>query len=330
MPRESTGKNWVVVWNNYPADYRDVITTAIDAFNDDDSHPNRINYFLSGEEVASTGTPHLQAFVNFEYPIALSRARLVFPCHFEIAKKIRNYLWYCKKGTQSKQEWDSMGRRGLNYGVGAVVWEFGSMPEKQQGERSDLADFRAHVRSVFDNGGWFEQEDAREEFPEIAAKYWTFVLQTINDLKPYRTVDAHPLRPWQQELNQKLNLEATDRNLHFIIDTTGNSGKSWFAKYYRQLHPKYDVQIIHPGKNGDIKMLLRESARVLFVDIPRCQSEHFPWGVLEKIKDGEDMSGKYYPTRISMKHKHVHICVMTNTEPDSSIFSEDRCDITRL
>lgn len=330
MPRESTGKNWACVWNNYPDDYRDQLTRIFTAFNDDESHPNEVCYYLSGEERGEqNNTPHLQGYVNFRYPISFSKLRILWPAHFEITRYVKNYINYCKKGLQPKEEWDRVNTRGPNFGRNAVLWEWGALPEGQ-GKRSDLKEFREHVRQTFENGGWVEKEDVRDDFPDIAAKYWNFCLQTIDDLKPYRQVEAHPLRPWQQELNHTLNLPANDRSIHFVIDTTGRSGKSWFAKYYRQTHEKYSVQIIHPGKNGDIKMTLRESARVFFVDIPRWQSEHFPWGVLEKIKDGEDQSGKYQPFRISMRHDNIHIVVLTNKEPDHEIFSEDRWNVIRL
>lgn len=55
-------------------------------------------YIIYGKEVGESGTPHLQGFVYFEYPIRLSAAIKKLPgCHVEVAVAPEAAIEYCKK-----------------------------------------------------------------------------------------------------------------------------------------------------------------------------------------------------------------------------------------
>nr|QKV51305.1 putative replication associated protein [Crucivirus sp.] len=96
-------------------------------------------YIVMGEEVGESGTPHLQGYVEFKEgkPVQPTLKRLDPRIHWETRRALAtSAAAYCKKGTQSKTEWSSLGIKGPNYGKGAVVHEFGKISE--QGKRSDL------------------------------------------------------------------------------------------------------------------------------------------------------------------------------------------------
>jgi len=96
-------------------------------------------YLVFGKETGEKcGTPHLQGYVQWKN----SRK-------FSVLKKLNKRIsWrvstaapvtaamYCKKGSQSKTEWNVYGYEGPNFGKDADVFEIGEM--KKQGARNDL------------------------------------------------------------------------------------------------------------------------------------------------------------------------------------------------
>lgn len=115
-----------------------------------------------------------------------------------------------------------------------------------------------------------------------------------------------------------------DRKVIFIVDVTGNTGKSWFCHYYGSLHD--NAQVILPGKKADMTYVLDCRIRVLFIDAPRSkQGEYLQYDFIEDVKNGYVFSPKY-ESRIKHLGK-VHVVVMMNEMPDESKLSRDRYDI---
>lgn len=319
MPRTTLAKNWVFTWNNYPEDYRVIITEKLEQDGID------LVYLSTGEEVGESGTPHLQGFLALSTAITKPSEKL-WQAHWERAKHFQHAIDYTQKGSQTHTEWSRLKTKGPHYGEDAVVFTLGERPLcSTQGKRSDLEDFRDSVRDAFANGEFFSTKRARLEHTEIAAKYPGFVRAIINDYSPQASIPLHPLYPWQQHLNQVLNGPADDRTIHFVVDIRGNSGKSWFAKYYSRNH-EY-VQIIKPGRAADMGFEVECSTRVFFIDCPRQKVAHFNYFVLEDMKDKCVSSPKYESCTKELWHDHVHVVVLMNQEPDRTIFSEDRYEI---
>ena len=326
MPRTPTAKNWCFTWNNYPEDWKDQIKDKIRDYGL--AKATSCTYIVVGKEVGESGTPHLQGFVTFDKAVS-KPAQNLFQAHWEVAKNVVAASEYCKKGSQSKQEWETSGSSGPNFGKDADVWECGDPPRKRgrQGERSELEEFRESVKEHFDRGEPYTAAMARAFFPSVAAQFPKFVKETIADFKPRRQPEPHPLREWQQELNGQLNREADRRTIQFIVDETGNTGKTWFSMYYRHLHD--DVQIISPGKFHDMAYIVEENTRVFFIDLPRESLEYFPYKFLEALKNGFVSSHKYVPETKEWSH-NCHVVVMMNQMPDETKLSRDRIKITRI
>lgn len=175
--------------------------------------------------------------------------------------------------------------------------------------------------------GTLSLKELRETHSEVTAKYPSWCRAYISDNIPKREVADHPLRDWQRDLNTVLNAPADDRTVIFVVDTTGNQGKSWFADYYESLHD--NVQIILPARKVDMAYELNELTRVLFVDAPRSkQGEFIQYDFLEDIKNGRVFSPKYESRTKHLQKCHV-VCLM-NEQPDMTKLSHDRYQIINL
>jgi len=284
----SIAKNWCFTLNNYSDDN---ISTL-------DSFP--CSYIIYGKEIGESGTPHLQGYVQMEKKIRLTGLTKLLQAHWSIAKgSPEQNVAYCSKDGD--------------------VYTRGSIAKK--GERSDLEAFKDAVKD-----GMVSLKRAREEHSEIVARYPRFANEYIRDHVPMATQQLHPLRDWQAALNQKLNLPPSDRIIHFVVDTVGNTGKTWFAKYYSQLHD--DVQILESAKKADMAHAINTSTRVLFVNVTRQQQDHFQYSFFEALKDGMVFSPKY---ESRMRYfKPVHIVVLMNQDPDMKLLSADRYKIVEL
>lgn len=293
----SRGKNWCFTLNNYDeTDSSNLL--GLEATGD-------VSYLIFGyEKATSTGTPHLQGFVSLAKRLCFAQVKkLLSPAnpakiHIELTRHVVNAIAYCQK----EGNWI----------------EFGSRPTAG-GRRSDLDLFKASV-----NNGIQDFAMLRELHTEVFAKYPRFCIEYVADKFPTPKVQAFPLRPWQSDLYDTLKKKPDDRKILFIVDYKGNSGKTWFSRYYAQLHN--NVQIILPGKKADMAYILKQDNRVLFIDAPRSkQGEFIQYDFLEEIKNGLIFSGKY---ESKMKYlSPIHVVVMMNEQPDKTKLSNDRWDI---
>jgi hypothetical protein len=288
-------KHWCFTFNNYTQADLDRLSIPIDG----------ICYLIFGKEIGASGTPHLQGTVCFQ-----SRKRLqqvvttIGRVHCSVTRFLSQSIEYCKKDGDFT-EWGDLPNTG-------------SKDEK----RSDLEEFKASVKE-----GVTSLSELRELHSSVCALYPRFVRDYIDDLKEKITVPAHPLRQWQAELNTTLLHPPDDRTLIFIIDKTGNQGKSWFARYYCDLHE--NAQIIVPGKKADMAYIVEEEKRVFFLDCPRSkQGDFIQYDFLEELKGGYVFSGKY-ESRVK-KLKVPHVVVLMNEYPDMAKLSRDRYTIKEL
>lgn len=285
----SRARHWCFTLNNYDDDA--VARLRREAAN--------VDYMLFGREVGETGTPHLQGFVSFAGRRRLTQIiAQLGQAHFTVARRVPESIVYCKKDGDFE--------------------EFGQAPVAG-GTRNDLEDFKTAVKT-----GELDMKNLRETHSDVFARYTRFCLAYVNDNMPTKEVPVHPLREWQQLLNADLNLVADDRKITFLVDYVGNTGKSWFAHYYDQLHE--NVQVMLPGKKADMAYALDTRIRVLFVDCPRSkQGEFIQYDFLEDCKNGYIFSTKY-ESRVKSLGK-LHVVVSMNEEPDMTKLSPDRYDI---
>lgn len=290
-------KNWCFTLNNYTEDDVSRLKNLV-------STNSRISYIIFGKEVAETGTPHLQGFVSCKVKTRLINIKDILGSnpHLQPAKKVIASITYCKK----EGDWV----------------EFGSMSQKA-GSRTDIDDFKESVKE-----GMLNFKDIREKHAEVYAKYPRFCIEYVKDNMPKVKIPDHPLRPWQQHLDNLLSEEPNRRTIIFVVDITGNSGKSWFADWY-QSKSEDSCQVITPSNTRDMTFALNLQLRVLFMDAPRSKQHHFiQYDFLENLKNGRVFQEKY---EAGMKfYEPMHIVVLMNEEPDMTKLSRDRYKIINI
>jgi len=265
-----------------------------------------VQYLIFGKEVApDTGTPHLQGTVCFQSRKRLPQVVAILgQCHCSLTRHLLQSIEYCKK------EGDYI--------------EWGTVPSQPRntGKRSDLDLFKESVK-----GGMYKLSELREAHSSVCAQYPRFVKEYLDDNTPQVCVEAHPLRQWQEDLNAILRRPPDPRSIIFVVDVRGNQGKSWFARYFCELHD--DAQIIIPGKKADMAYVAREDARVFFFDAPRSkQGDFIQYDFLEELKNGYFFSPKYESRLKKLKTPHVVVCM--NERPDMEKLSADRYHIITL
>lgn len=295
MPSNSPrAKNWCFTLNNWTTEDVDRIMALADT--------GTVKYCVFGKEVGENGTPHLQGFIQFDERMRMNKVKeaLGRNPHVEVARSLQKSVNYCKKDGDFE--------------------EFGSFAEKQ-GNRTDLELFIEAVK-----GGEIDRKVLRETHPEVMARYPRYAIELINDNAPGKELEPHPWRPWQAELNEYLNRPPDDRTITFVVDTVGNSGKTWFAHFYAQTHER--VQVMNPTKKADMAFALDPTIRVLFMDAPRSkQGDFILYDFLEEVKNGWVFSNKY-ESHIKKLGK-VHVVVLMNEEPKDGQLSVDRVRVIR-
>lgn len=295
----SQGKRWCFTLNNYTEGEYQLLADLCDS--------PHVAYGVLGRETGDSGTPHIQGFVIFDTNkrFAAAKQLLGSRVHLELAKgSAKQASDYCKKEGDFN--------------------EYGKCP----GEKSKRTDWE-RVKD------WCDQRDSQptdyelfEAFPSLYGRY-KHALRDVCRLRikvPSREIGQ--LRPWQRDLESELRGEPDDRRVTFIVDERGNSGKSWFARYYLKKFPD-EAQLLRIGKRDDLAHAIDESRRVFFIDVPRGSMEYLQYSILESLKDGFVFSPKYESCTKEL-YGNVHVVVMCNEEPDMRKLTRDRYHLVRL
>ena len=138
---------------------------------------------------------------------------------------------------------------------------------------------------------------------------------------------------WQQAIIDLHGTAPDTRTIHWYVDEQGNHGKTFLARYMVLKH-----QVLLCGsKKQDVfyqvaKRLEDEENekpfQMVILDLPRHDETFVNYGVLESLKNGIIVSGKYEGGTYVFPSPHV--IVFSNTAPDMSKFSMDRWNIHYL
>lgn len=124
-------RGWVFTLNNYtPADL--VLLQAVDC-----------KHLVYGCEVAASGTPHVQGYIELENKVGCKALCKLLGGHVHLEPRLGTPAEardYCLKGEQSHEEWKDKGKLGPNFGKNAVTFEKGVA--LTPGKRTDILNVR--------------------------------------------------------------------------------------------------------------------------------------------------------------------------------------------
>lgn len=179
-------RHWCITINNYTDDdIRFMQTTTV--------LPN-FRYLIAAKEVGAKGTPHIQAYTEFEPALRRKRLTTFYP-RARIEKKrenskrivARNYCW---KGPMTKEEWDNLTlyeKINLPPHPEAVYTEFGEFKLSQQGKRTDLEDCRKRIL----------EGESEETVSDAHFGTWT---RYHRSFKRYKTLKRINQRNWKTQV----------------------------------------------------------------------------------------------------------------------------------
>lgn len=156
----------------------------------------------------------------------------------------------------------------------------------------------------------------------------TFVKGPWMKNPPY---ELDPLQGWQLKLHQYLLKTPDKREIIWIYDQVGNTGKTHFARFMEQYHGAFYLTLV---KVTDIfNLVVKQGPRTIYIfDLTRakpqdiCNTELYI--ALETIKNGCVNSGKYEGGILRMRPPHV--VALANHQPDLTQCSQDRWNVKTL
>lgn len=297
MPNHAA-KRWCFTLNN-PTDLeKQAFADSADSF----------DYLCIGRERGANNTPHLQGYAVFNLKLRLANVKALpgfSRCHLEVSRGTpKEASDYCKKD--------------------ADFDEYGTLP-KGQGHRSEFDDLKEWIKQC---ESYPTDRDLAENFPSLWGRYRSSCISFRDLFTPPARLVGGDLRGWQADLNTRLSAPPNDRDVSFIVDENGNTGKSWFTRYLFTEKPD-EVQMLSVGKRDDLAHAIDVTKSIYIFDVPRGGMEFLQYTILEQLKNRMVFSPKYdSKTKILLKQPHV--VVFCNEDPDRNKMSSDRYKVTNI
>lgn len=251
-------------------------------------------------EEGEEGTKHVQGYVEFNTRQRLSGLKKwLVSAHFETRKGTAEQARDYTRKEDSRKE---------------GPWERGEWVPMQAGQRTDLEDCAAYCAE-----GATEAE-VIEKFPNVFAKHQHFIRYHVKLAREKATVKQLLPSPyhWQKQVLEMIETPPSDRQILWVYDQKGCTGKTVLGKYLVDHHGAF---YSNGGKHTDIVHAYKGERIVLF-DYVRESENYVNYGVMEQLKNGICFSPKY---ESGMKRfDNPHVIVFANFYPASAKLSEDR------
>lgn len=299
----SSAKNWCFTVNNYVEDHEQLLSNA--------SENDEVLYLVYGREQGESGTPHLQGYVSFTKRKTMASIKALFGIshvHLEVSRGTpRQASDYCKKDGDYE--------------------EYGQCPTGQ-GKRTDVDEYIDYIKTV---DPLPNEEEIAARFPKLWLKYRSRLIELLHIMRPIDNLVAGDERPrdgWQRELFDRLHELPNERSINFVVDTEGNSGKTWMTRYFMTHFPD-KTQVLRIGKRDDLALAIDPVKSIFLFDVPRGQMEFLQYSVLEMIKDRIIFSPKFHSTTKILRSL-AHVVVFSNEAPEMDKLTSDRYIITNI
>lgn len=267
------------------------------------NHEN-IQYIAWGEETCpNTGRKHLQGYVELRKKATFIAIKKILgdpAVHLEPRKGSQTEaIKYCQKEGKFQE-----------HGI-----------KKQAKESKDLAGIERLLRKGLSDVEIWNEDPIGSFHAEKFIKHYRKMAKISASVDAMKELyhDAE-LNQFQQEWKQRL-INQNNRQITWVNDPIGNSGKTFFSMYMAYHHNAF---ISTNAKSADIAMAY-DGQEYYIMDLTRSIEGHVNYGVLEAIKNGCVFSSKYDS---QMKiFKPPKVLVLSNFQPDLTKLSMDRWDI---
>jgi len=261
------------------------------------------------EVAPSTGMPHFQVVIKTPNPWRLQRLIAITPGVSWAtggAENPKAMLRYVEKvDTRAPDEFFTSIPHTIS--VGALI--------NNQGKRTDVDKVYQWLQDEVASGA--ERHDilvgCAKHFPADYIRMSRGIQEWLAMAMPQYKHDVTSIAAWphQRAVLDFLKSEPDNRTIHILLDPAGGSGKSMLLKMINLQHDKGALFL-----NGDMKDMCYlvaqcDKPEVVCVDFARSTPDA-AWGsvmnLLEQIKNGVLMSGKYVPVSRQFKPPHVIVC----------------------
>lgn len=301
----------LIIWNMAPRRYCFTLNNydaADEARLAELAAGDRVKYLVYGRERGDSGTPHLQGFVIFNSSVVFNTAKSLLGdrCHLEPAHGTSlQAADYCKKD-------------------GDFV-EFGDAPT-QQGKRSDWDAFKDFVVEL---GRVPSSREIVLAYPSLWARYKRACVEYAEALiAPPVLTDSQPRPGFQADVARYLEADPVPREIMFVVDPAGDSGKSWLCQYALSRWPD-KVQVMRIGRRDDMAHVVDVHKSIFMIDVPRGQMIYLQYSVLESLKDRMVFSPKY-DSCLKILHSLPTVVCFSNEDPDMNALTADRYKIINV
>ncbi len=267
----------------------------------------KIAYICYGEEICpKTNKKHIQGWVQFKTKQSFIAVKKIFKCktiHIETCKGSESQNdKYCQKDNKYTS-WGEFTKQGFRTDIHIIYNKIEEGMKELEISRIyplEHAKFhKAFVRKISLENDFHAKESLKSEFKNIKLREW-------------------------QKLALEILLKQSNRMVLWIVDPTGNAGKTYLGKYLCAI---YNAFYVRNGKGADIAYAFNNEDFVIF-DYTREQEERINYQAIENFKDGMLFSPKYESkTKI---FKPCKVIIFSNFYPDKTKLSADRWKIMDL
>lgn len=131
--------------------------------------------------------------------------------------------------------------------------------------------------------------------------------------------------PWQQSVIDRINNNASTREVNIIVDCEGNKGKSFLACWLGARGIISRIPFMNDTKDIARMIMDKEKCGAYFIDLPRATNKKYMDNFIAAME--ELKNGYAYDDRYHFKEEYFnppHVWIFTNKEPDTSLLSKDR------
>ncbi len=263
-----------------------------------------VRYWVYGNEVCpDTGKEHLQGYIEFPKQKGMRAVKKALgdtSAHLEVRRGTSTEAAdYCKKDGKWK-EWGSISQ-----------WGGARRPKTADLAIQSVKDGLTDIEMIEDDPSTFKQNQ------RLIGTYRKLIKEREGQQFLKEEFLNLELNPFQRKIMSMLSAQ-TERQLLWVHDPDGNTGKTWLSKHLLALGGCFRAT---NGKTKDIAFAY-EGEPTFVMDLSRSLEEYVNYDILEQVKNGLIFSGKY-----ESKHKVFRtpkMLVLANFAPDKSKLSKDR------